>query len=227
MVLLYDFITNDKIKYYAQSELLKYLNPHISIDNWEYTSIKDKRIWISNNVDTYEETTDYTAEEVFNTMRRSLEVDSNINNYDFRNMLVIRERYKKTSYLSYHPIDICYELSEKTVAMISERSHELLGINVEIEPIRYYPEYSSAAHVLGYLGKIAQDYEINDYVVEKGTVQNDIIGKTGIEEKFEDYLRGEKGKKTVEVNNVGKIPIILGGEQQFLARLQYLEMIYI
>ena len=205
--LLYDLITDDSVKYYAQIELLKYENPYISIGEWEYTSIRDKKNWISNNVDfleTSDDEKDYSAEDVFNMLRESLEIDSEINDYDMRNMMVLRERYNKTSYLSYHPVDICYSISEKTVAMIAERSHELNGIEVEIEPLRWYPEYGTAAHVLGYLGKIAQDYEVQEYVVEKGYSSDDIIGKTGLEEKFEDYLRGEKGKKTVEVNNVGK-----------------------
>jgi len=202
--ILYNVITDNDIKYYSQLELLKYENPNISIANWEYAPIRDKRVWISNNLTEAENVENFTAEEVFNMLKESLEIDSSINDYDLRNMLVIRERYKKTSYLSYHPVDICYGISEKSVAMISERSYELSGINVEIEPIRYYPEYSSAAHVLGYLGKISQDYEVNKYIVENGYSPDDIIGKTGIEEKFEDYLRGEKGKKTVEVNNVGK-----------------------
>ena len=202
---LYNVITDENVKYYSQLELLKYENPNISIADWEYTPIRNKRIWISNNLNSLDENAqNYSAKEVFYMLKDKLKIDSSINDYDLRNMLVIRERYNKTSYLSYHPIDICYEISEKSVAMISERAHELIGINVEIEPIRFYPEYSSAAHVLGYLGKIAQDYEVNEYVVEKGYSADDIIGKTGIEEKFEDYLRGEKGKKTVEVNNVGK-----------------------
>ncbi|MDD4089055.1 MAG: penicillin-binding transpeptidase domain-containing protein, partial [Tissierellia bacterium] len=131
-------------------------------------------------------------------------IPEEINDYDMRNMMVLRERYNRISFLSYHPVDICYSISEKTVAMISERYHELNGINIEIEPLRYYPQYESASHIIGYLGKIAQDYELQEYVVEKGYSTDDIIGKTGLEEKFEDYLRGEKGKKTVEVNNVGK-----------------------
>ncbi len=203
--ILYDVITDDIVKYYSQTELLKYENPNISISDWEYTPIRNKRVWISNNLNSLDEGAgSYSAEQVFNMLRENLKIESSVNDYDLRNMLVIRERYNKTSYVSYHPIDICYGISEKSVAMISERSPELTGINVEIEPIRYYPKYSSAAHVLGYLGKISQDYEINEYVVEKGYSPDDIIGKTGIEEKFEDYLRGEKGKKTVEVNNVGK-----------------------
>lgn len=204
---LYNLITDDSVKYYAQVEMLKHENPNISISEWEYTPIRDKRNWINKNVKlgkNAEDAKNYSAQEVFNMLKDSLKINPEINDYDMRNMMVIRERYKKTSYLSYHPVDICYSVSEKTVAMISERSYDLSGINVEIEPLRFYPEYETAAHVLGYLGKIAQDYEVQDYVVDKGYSPDDIIGKTGLEEKFEDYLRGEKGKKTVEVNNVGK-----------------------
>ncbi len=205
--ILYNLITDDVIKYYAQVELLKHENPSISIAEWEYSPTRDKRNWIVKNVKidpNEEDIKNLSAKEVFNNMRETLNISEDINDYDMRNMMVIRERYNKISYLSYHPVDICYGISEKSVAMISERSHELLGINVEIEPLRYYPNHEVASHALGYLGKIAQEYEIKEYVVEKGYSPDDIIGKTGLEEKFEDYLRGNKGKKTVEVNNVGK-----------------------
>lgn len=203
--ILYNVITDDVVKYYSQLELLKYENPNISISSWEYAPIRNKNAWIAENLKLKEgDKKNYSAQEVFGMLRDTLEIDKSINDYELRGMLVIRERYKKTSYLSYHPVDVCYGISERSVAMISERSHELRGINVEIEPIRYYPESDSAAHALGYLGKISQDYEINKYIVESGYSPDDIIGKTGVEEKFEEYLRGEKGKKTVEVNNLGR-----------------------
>ncbi len=201
---LYNLVTDDNIKYYSQIELLKYVNPSISITDWEYTPLRNKKNWIDNNVEFDEEIGDYSAKIVFEMLRESLKIPEEINDYDMRNMMVIRERYNRKSYLSYHPVDICYSISQKTVAMISERHHELNGINIEIEPLRYYPQYESASHIIGYLGKIAQDYELQEYVVEKGYSTDDIIGKTGLEEKFEDYLRGVKGKKTVEVNNVGR-----------------------
>ena len=201
---LYNLVTDDNIKYYSQIELLKYVNPSISITDWEYTPLRNKKNWIDNNVEFDEEIGDYSAKIVFEMLRESLKIPEEINDYDMRNMMVIRERYNIKSYLSYHPVDICYSISQKTVAMISERHHELNGINIEIEPLRYYPQYESASHIIGYLGKIAQDYELHEYVVEKGYSTDDIIGKTGLEEKFEDYLRGDKGKKTVEVNNVGR-----------------------
>ncbi len=204
--ILYNVITDEGVKYYSQLELLKYENPSISISEWEYTPIRNKRNWIIKNLNLKKDdkVENYEAKEVFQKIREELKIDSSIDDYDLRNMLVIKERYSKTSYLSYHPIDVCYGISEKTVAMISERSHEMNGINVEMEPLRYYPNFDSAAHILGYLGKISQEYEINEYVVEQNYSPDDIIGKTGVEERFEFYLRGTKGKKTVEVNNVGK-----------------------
>lgn len=199
-----DIIVED-IKYYAQYELLNLgINPSISISTWEYTPLKDKNDWILNNVGKVE---DADAKEIFEKLKEEIDkaLGVSIDDYEARNILIVRDRYKKQGYLSYHPIDICYDISEKTVAMISERNHELSGINIEIEPIRYYPERKLAAHILGYLGKISHEFEIEEYLVKQSGKysMDDIIGKTGVEEKFEGYLAGQKGKKTVAVNNLG------------------------
>ena len=160
--ILYNLVTDDSIKYFAQIELLKHVNPSISIAEWEYTPLRNKKSWINKNVESDKEIDDFTAKEVFKMLRESIEIADSIDDYDMRNMMVLRERYNRVSFLSYHPVDICYSISEKTVAMISERSHELKGINIEIEPLRYYPQYETASHLLGYLGKIAQDYEVQE-----------------------------------------------------------------
>lgn len=196
-----EVITSDEVCSYAQQELLnRGINPYISIATWEYTYLKEKNAWIENNVG---KKTNLSVEEIFKTLKEKFEFDFEISDYDARNMLVIEERYSKQGYLSYHPIDICYDVSDKTVAMISERNYELDGVNIEIDPIRYYPNSSLAAHVIGYLGKISQESEIEEYVVNQNYSLDDIIGKTGVEEKFEKYLSGTKGKKTVAVNSMG------------------------
>lgn len=199
---LIDSIILDDVAYYAQQELLNYgINPNISITTWEYTYLRDKRIWIagSNNDE------NISAKDLFEKLKGNLKFDFEINDYEARNVLIVKDRFDKQGYLSYHPIDICYNISEKTVAVLSERNHELSGVNIEIEPIRYYPEKKLAAHILGYLGKISQESEIEEYLVKQKDKYSldDIIGKTGVEEKFENYLAGYKGKKTVAVNNVG------------------------
>ena len=199
-----EIILESNIVYYAQQELLNYgINPNISVATWEYSAIRDKRNWIKNN----NSDINISAKDLFEKLKKDIDVEYDINDYEARNILIVKDRVDKQKYLSYHPIDICYDISEKSVAMISERNHELNGVNIEIEPIRYYPYKTLAAHILGYLGKISQDYEIQEYLVNQADKYSldDIIGKTGVEEKFENYLAGQKGKKTVAVNSVGNM----------------------
>lgn len=197
-----DVIKNENIASFAQTELLhKDINPSISITTWQYTAIRNKNSWLSSNVSK----SDYrkSAKEIFEILKDNLKLDTDLSDYEIRNILVIKDRYNKQGYLSYYPIDLCYNISDKTVAMISERNYELEGINIEIEPIRYYPNKDLAAHVIGYLGKISQESEIKEYIDKENYSYDDIIGKTGIEEKFELYLSGTKGKKSVAVNSKG------------------------
>lgn len=198
--LLSDLITDEQVKYYAQSELLNYINPSIAVAYWQYTPLIKKNTWIKEN---FPQSNTYDAEEIFKLLREKTGLEETINDYDARNIFVIRERYIKQGYLAYHPIDICYGASYKTIAMLLERSYELPGVNVEVEPQRYYPLNDTAAHIIGYLGKISQNYEIDEYINEGNYQPDDIIGKTGIEEKFEKILKGHTGKKTVEVNALG------------------------
>jgi len=69
---------------------------------------------------------------------------------------------------------------------------------------------SSLAHVLGYIGKLNKTELVTLH--ELGYLPSDVIGKTGIEKKFESYLRGTYGKKRIEVNASGKEQSILAEE---------------
>ncbi|MFT7539036.1 MAG: penicillin-binding protein 2, partial [Lysobacterales bacterium] len=67
---------------------------------------------------------------------------------------------------------------------------------------RNYPHDKSAAHVLGYVGKINRaKYE---RFQEYGYSQQSIIGYSGVEEYYDSYLKGEQGGVQVEVNSRGK-----------------------
>lgn len=204
--ILNSVVTSQEICYYAQSELLNMnINPSISVSSWLYSPNRDKKIWIETNIKSKLE--DFSPKIVFDKLKEELKLKeesvAKLTDYDIRDILVVLDRSNKQGYRSYYPIDICYNISQDTVAMISEKNYELEGVNVEIEPIRFYPEGKTASHVLGYLGKISQDYEIKEYTQQNGYSLDDIIGKTGIEEKFEKYLKGTKGRKTVAVNATG------------------------
>lgn len=205
--ILEDFITDDEIKFLAQEQLLKNgINTKISVSKEiEYAPINNKNNWLGQN-----NITDYTSdEEVFEKLKERYEIDDSISKYESRAILFMHEKLNKQGHMAYQPINIAYGIKDSTVAQIEEKLVEYPGINISIEPIRYYPEENMASHILGYLGKISQTGEIKKYVDEKGYSPNDIIGKTGIEESFEDILRGESGIKKVEVDVFGNTTNVL------------------
>lgn len=60
-------------------------------------------------------------------------------------------------------------------------------------------EYISASHILGYVGKVA-----NDDMPNSSLAGRDYVGKTGLEKYYEDILRGTPGRKKIEVDAIGK-----------------------
>ena len=72
---------------------------------------------------------------------------------------------------------------------------------MEVQPLRYYPQGTVAAHVLGYLTRSeesAQD-ELSYYNYRLP----DFRGVSGIERSFDEKLSGRAGAKSVLVNNLG------------------------
>lgn len=197
---LEEFVSMDTIKPLAQEQLLNDgINTRISIaKDFEYVFINNKRNWLNG----YKIDLNSTAEEAFIKLKEKYELQD-LSPYEARSILSLYELLNKQGHLAYQPINIAYGIKDITVAKIEENLGSLPGIQVSIEPVRYYPEGSVAAHILGYLGKISQENEIKKYVEERKYSPNDLIGKTGVEESFEDELRGQNGIKTVEVDNVG------------------------
>lgn len=202
-----DFISKDNIKSLAQEQLLiDGINTKISIaKDFEYVSINNKNKWYTENKIKENSST----KEAFEQVRKRYEISEKLSNYEAKSILLLYEQLNKQGHMAYQPINIAYNIKNATVAKIEEGLADLPGIQVSIEPVRYYPEGTTAAHLLGYLGKISQPNEIKKYVDENKYSPNDIIGKTGIEESYEDSLRGENGIKKVEVDVLGNTTKVL------------------
>lgn len=196
---LEEFITDDNIKTIAQEKVLSIINPKISIANWEYVPVNNKNNWLTK----YKIPEEVDAEQAFNLLRENLKISEELSKYEARSTMLIIEQLNKQGYRAYQPINLAYGIRNTTVAKLEENKLELPGIQVSIEPIRYYPMGETAAHILGYLGKISQPKEIENYIENQGYSPNDIIGKTGVEQSFEKYLNGEDGSRQVEVDVLG------------------------
>jgi penicillin-binding protein 2 len=88
------------------------------------------------------------------------------------------------------------------MAAVEEMRSDLPGLDVQVSPIRRYPEGTMGAQMLGYAGEI-NDQEL-DQRRSAGYRLGDLIGKTGVERKYEEVLRGQDGAEFVVVNAMGK-----------------------
>lgn len=215
---LKDFLSHEDIKAYAQNQLLSDgINPKISIssDTIEYSSLNElKQFYNQHKIDykKYTHILEVPKDTVYNKLVEFYNLDKKLSRYEIRSILNIYDQIKRQGYLAYQPINIAYGIKDETVAKIEESLVDVPGIEISIEPVRYYPEGKTAAHILGYLGKISQPEEIKEYVDNKGYSKNAIIGKTGIEESMEEHLNGKSGIEKVEVDSLGNTIKVIESE---------------
>ena len=110
----------------------------------------------------------------------------------------------------FQKIPLRYDLTEAEIARLAVHRHELPGVEVEAELVRYYPHSELTAHVLGFVGRINRDeLQRIDPVNYAGT---NYIGKSGIERFYESLLHGEVGYQHVETNARGRTLRVLERE---------------
>ena len=142
-----------------------------------------------------------TAEETFNKFKAKYQI-TNENVEDVRKIISIRYLIATTGYSATKSITIAEDVNDVVVAQINERNSEFPGISIDTKSIRTYNNRTLAAHVIGYTRTISDE----EYKQRKDTYEmDDIIGKTGIEAVFEEYLKGTSGEKQVEMAVDGTI----------------------
>jgi penicillin-binding protein 2 len=105
----------------------------------------------------------------------------------------------------YAPIILKRNLSLNEVSVIESNKIFIPGIDVAIAPRRdYRPEISP--HLTGYLAEIdeAQLAELNSDEPENPYFAGDLVGKQGIERRFEKHLRGRRGYRFIQVDAFGR-----------------------
>lgn len=120
---------------------------------------------------------------------------------DERRMVVVKYAIKLQSYKGYKPVTIASSL-DRDIAFVFEQQLETMpGINIETKPQRVYPFKKMGAAFIGYVSKVNDDKKNEEKGYDAST---DTKGASGIEEAFEDRLRGSKGASIVEVNRFGR-----------------------
>lgn len=147
-----------------------------------------------------------SAKDAFAIIRKrsDFKIDDSLTDEDAYKILVFRHAIKEKGYYKYEPIIIAPSVKQETAIRVQEKGYEFPGTTISYESIRTYPNGSTAAHILGYMGKISSESETAKFVTQNNYNPNQVIGKVGIEGNYELDLHGDNGYKYIEVDVYGK-----------------------
>ena len=133
-------------------------------------------------------------------------------------IVIVRYQLSLVSYQKYLPVTVASDVSDETVAAVSENQDVLQGVAISQDSIRVYNDGIYFSSLIGYTG-LASSTELDElnaaYSEQHPEEEEDrydtsaIIGKSGLEQYMELTLQGTDGEEEVVVNNVGKVLQIL------------------
>jgi penicillin-binding protein 2 len=110
----------------------------------------------------------------------------------------------------YQPLPLKQDITPDEVEFIEAHRDEFPELETVDEQRRLYPRDGFAAHLIGYVGEVSEDM-LNDpkyAYYEPG----DVVGKSGVEQSYDQLLRGVDGARDVIVDSHGREVGRLGTE---------------
>ena len=97
----------------------------------------------------------------------------------------------------YEPVRVSGKPVGRDIALVLAERRELFpGVSVQAQSIRSYVDPSLYSPVIGYVGPITED-ELAD-LRDRGYLNTALIGRTGLEWSYENYLKGTLGWREIE-----------------------------
>ena len=133
-------------------------------------------------------------------IQKTLEIFERIVPFNDEEKVKIEQNIRKRK--RFVPIKLKDNLTWEEVAKILLHAPELPGIEIDEGLNRYYPYANLYAHVLGYVGPVAEgDKQENPLYMVPGFK----IGKSGLEKTLDHILQGKVGSIKLEVNAFGRV----------------------
>ena len=165
-----------------------------------------------------------TAAQVMEYLRGSFGLDDTYSQKTAYEIAVIRYAMKSTYYSRYKSITIAEDVSDKTVAYINEHMHEMIGVEINETTIRKYNDSEYFASIIGYTGKISEAEYDKLSANDDSYSRDDVIGKAGLEQYYESFLRGKNGEQVVYVDTFGRISQIVSSKEPVAGSDLYLSI---
>lgn len=134
------------------------------------------------------------------SLRRVLERFRTVVPLDSADLEAVVNRYLQARY---QPALVLGNASREAVARLEEHRPILPGLVVQTEPRRIYPRGTAVAHLVGYVGEVTQtDLDAKRY---SGARLGSVVGRSGLEQEYDDTLRGVPGMRYIEVDARGRL----------------------
>jgi penicillin-binding protein 2 len=126
-------------------------------------------------------------------------------------MTDLAERLHDPDYLPYQPVPVYEGAPENVAIYLTEHAEDFPGVDFREMGVRRYVEGGLAPHVLGYLGQVSQEELEDPSFADLRPGQ--LVGRGGVEQSYEEYLRGKDGWLKQEIDATGEIQGILGSQE--------------
>lgn len=197
-------------------ELAEKLTEYMTMDKKEIDKIRERErkeyFYLKNTDDVFARLSDEEVEklddkEQYDLMLERIE-DDEIEDFTDEQLQVIAIKRQLDKAYALTPEVIKNEnISMDEYAKIAENLSELPGINTSTDWERQYKYKDTLRSIIGSI--TSQDEGIpaekEDYYLTRGYNRNDRVGKSGLEEQYEDLLRGRKEKVKYTTTKTGQI----------------------
>ena len=141
-----------------------------------------------------------TAPTLMEMMAEKVELADGLTASERRQILGIRYELALRRANGYTGCVLAEDIDTEFISLLADGRYA--GAKVTTSTRREY-QTTYAAHILGTVGAISSKEELA--ALGEGYRWDDIVGKSGVESAFEQYLKGTDGTRVVSVNDEGKI----------------------
>ena len=119
---------------------------------------------------------------------------------------ILRERFEQVgAQPAFESVLVKQDATPGDISWVEAHELEYPELRVEQQPQRRYPADGVLAHVLGYVGEVGAEQLKQQAYKDKNLKPGDVIGQSGLEQYYDEYLRGVDGYRKVIVDSRGRI----------------------
>lgn len=128
----------------------------------------------------------------------------------------VRKRLRRNMVSKYQPAPIMRDVPFEMVAVIEEQASRFPGVSIQMDEVRRYTEGLGSVCFTGFVGEVSEEERKRS--TDADYRLGSIIGKKGIEKKYDELLRGQEGTAYIEVTASGQSRGLYEGKEPTPAR---------